>query len=1671
MKEVPGFKGHGVSIEDGGGLSFHIDKVLDNKRGAISLWICTEKDPVPVFAPCDMIGFSITGKNELDRNGGILKGRINGPGILFSFSSAYGIESPQGCRASKFYFGNEWRHYIYSWEQESGLRIYIDGRLFLASSSDQILKNLSRVKLNTLNLYTGNGSNPDDSACFDELRLFNRELSEDEALALYEQYVPAYPVLLDYATIAGSKKPFRVKMLLKANSNPVDMTILAENTEGKKLFEKTLRVPENGNYEIPFYPADPGVYRLVFLSGEKRIRTFEVCAVPAESITEKMPVSVSGNPRLLLVDEVDCSKDYPASRYLDDGEVAVVDSAIGRYRESTRDTFEEARHYGFVYNFTIRNPGKPHWLEIEYPDDKPRVFYVVVDQRLDNMGWGTNKFSHSYSLDTIGVANGINNPVTGRMSRKKLLFWPDSKDILVGCFGYNTFKGCAGPAMKNIRIYENAEPLSKLAVNQPAGMPQRLVGNWNEDPYMPLGCWFNTYMNNQGPSFEFIEEKMRRRIKYIRFMGQSHTVFQLFDYNGDNNGAYGMLPKPAPLAYMPGWACLAATMFERENIPFYIQFNDRVGLHQLIGLDKLSVDEFEASAKGMESLEFMSADGTLDKNPGKRSKDATLNFLHPQVREAHLRRIRFYREQFDIYNSFKGIMYYYSHILTFKTEKLGYGDYTISLFEKESGIKIPVDDKGMGRFNKRYNWLKNSNVWEKWINWRCEKVKDFLLTLAKELNGGSHKNLTLNIPVHTDFLISTSFKDKLDDYSVEINIQECLKLTGIDLVSLRNEPSLRLEIVDRPNYGLTHMNNISRNYDSFQYSVSFAELFENNRHPGMLLSRHANMEIYRTSPVIKNYWWPRGYWGRNGGFHCFSSVMPDNKYLPQTLAWGLAMGDVQHVDHGWWGNPENGAHSEFQKFYQAYRSIPALRFEKAPSVNDPVMVRQYNSPANSSGWFYLVNMQYYKTKVKMTLDSECKLTDTVFNRPWKLDGKILELELDPYQVMSFRSDRPVKIISTEQIVPENIVMGMTNLVKTLKTGAEMTPSPQNKNLARTAEDMLKKKSYSALYYLSRSYSAMRLLLDAKNPLRFTATLDPDRGTLDIQVENKTSMNIHAEVSLKSLPSGINCPDKSLTSDLKAKENICLNFPLSNFDWNNDDCRKELNFIIEYKVNDGNAKVLEYTFRPLVSRVVDTLNVDGDVSDWEGSVWYKLHKSDFHMKFKGDLALGLPPFDASFASRWSKKGLYLALRVNEKDLIPAPEKKTAWQYDFIELMFNQDINAENNKDVCTFFIANHAGGASPVITLAPAKNQTPAMASECLIARQRKDNTTTYELFIPAKVLNKVKFEKAANFGMAVKLHNREHKTSNLDLWDIAISTYEYPCGHQERWNTVLLSGSNINKLNSWRMLYDLPMDNPARFALNEIASRASWRALNITRGNWIGTDKDRDEAAKTLNQLKKRIESGMEWPHKTPPSYCIPYTSVSPVIDGNITDACWDKALTFKGSYSLNSTVRNDDGSVWKIMWDQKFIYVGTSFPDKDIIASEKPGYPYLGDSLEIFLMPSKRMKKYWEIIVGCDESIFEGFHCNNKYGGFVSDSNASVNGLQFKSLRKKDEYVTEVAIPFSELPNYMLGNAPKSGESIYFALVRTDKKKGENVKFYSSFPLLYGGHNVYGHAKAILYF
>lgn len=1371
-ERVPGFKESGITTRDGGTLSYPIGNLLRAKSGAFAFWAYSNVDRPAK----DEI--TLTGQNELGKNADIARAKGS---CSFVFNSAYG-RVHAGHRL--FRYAKEWRHFIFAWDYRNGLNIYVDGRLFYASaappynSAGDTSERLLNVKLDALSLFTPQKTR------FDELRLFNRELTGDEALTLYEEYVSAYPVLLDYATIAGSEKPLRVKVFHKKHAPSTKLDALVESLDGEKLFEEKLNVTETGNYNINFHPSSPGDYRLAFLFNGKRVRTFEITAISPNSITESMPESISGDVKTRLIEEIDCAKDYPSSRYLDDGDVQVVNSPLGKYRESTRRAFDFYKNQGFVYNFTVKNPDKPHWLEIEYPDDKPRVFYVTLGD----------------GLNTIGVANGVNNPVTGKLAKKRLLFWPDRSQNLVACFGYKTFPGNSGPAMKSIRIYEMIEPLPRLKVNTPKDAPQRVIGNWNEDPSMPASRWFK---KGTELSFRDWRDKARRRIEYTRFMGENLIVLQVFDYQGDNNLNYSVLPMPASRHFfIPGWACLAATMFEREDLPFYIQFNDRGhGIPIMVGMENVSKNILDASKKGENALELITADGDLVANNGS----VILNFLCPAVREAQLKRIRFYREQFGIYANFKGMTFFMSDTITFRNEKVGYGDYTIALFEKETGIKIPVYAKGLDRFNKRYVWLKSSDAWELWIDWRCGKVKEFLLELTRVLNNGNRKDLKIALPLKIGRTRTPFICENLKDYPATIDMVAGFKNMGIDITSLSAEPSLIIEPESGPNYGLLYPEKINGNYDAFLYSDDFARLLNANAFPALTLSRKANMEIYRSSPVIKKYWWPRGNKGKAGEFHCFSSALPDNLYLPQTLAWGLANGDLWRIDHGWWGNPENGGHDKFQKFYQAYRSIPAVKFEKSPGVNDPVMVRKYNNNDGSSdwfnpftwfnseakdGWLYLVNTQYYKTKIKITFDSEIELTDAVFNVHQPLNGNTLNKELEPYQVACFRSDSPIDIVKIEQIVPENIIKESARIIANLKTGATLTSVSQAKALIETAEKMLEAKRYSALYYLSRSYSAQLLLKEAEKTVFFQVSLDPDSKSINIDAVNRIEAPVSVELNVNASPKELGSLDQKRKFTLQSKQRKSLNFPLPGLDLDKIKRQDELEFKIEYRLNNAKANVLNYTFRPVIATAAKHMKIDGDLSDWTDARWRELGECDNSVNVKGTKPLG--PFESVYAVKWGEEGLYLAVKVKERDFLSAPNETLSWQYDFWEIMFDQrddnnNIATSENTDNCHFRVSNIEGNSLPQKALNPSHGQIKSMVSQCQLEKSRNDHETIYEVFFPATVLNKATFKPGANIGCALKLHNREHNTPGDDLWGYAISASEYPLNKPHVWNDILLS--------------------------------------------------------------------------------------------------------------------------------------------------------------------------------------------------------------------------------------------------------------------------------------------
>jgi hypothetical protein len=125
---------------------------------------------------------------------------------------------------------------------------------------------------------------------------------------------------------------------------------------------------------------------------------------------------------------------------------------------------------------------------------------------------------------------------------------------------------------------------------------------------------------------------------------------------------------------------------------------------------------------------------------------------------------------------------------------------------------------------------------------------------------------------------------------------------------------------------------------------------------------------------------------------------------------------------------------------------------------------------------------------------------------------------------------------------------------------------------------------------------------------------------------------------------------------------------------------------------------------------------------------------------------------------------------------------------------------------------------------------------------------------------------------------------------------------------------------------------------------------------------------------------------------------------------------------------------------------------------------PWDGDALEIFVLPDRRLKAYWEVIVNPGNNVVNWLHLNNSDGYWVIGTDDKIRGLKTVTKITRDGFLVEVAIPFRELPGYMRGNLPKAGERINLVMVRiNDGQKSIIV------PLLYDGHNIFGYPEFTL--
>jgi hypothetical protein len=775
-----------------------------------------------------------------------------------------------------------------------------------------------------------------------------------------------------------------------------------------------------------------------------------------------------------LLDGIDCNQNYSADRYFSCGETKIVSTSAGQYREA------EGRPLArFGYRFQIKNVGKPHLAVVYYPDDKRR-FMIIND--------GT-----SYDLSS-GIISGHIYPISNTMQELHQIFWPRWTDCSI-CFmtwGYNE-----PAAVQKIEIYE-LDGLPAADISNRRGY--RELGIQYEDP-----C--GTGSSEGAMNFDTWLDHV---VDYAKFTGQSLLAYPICWYHGpcfpsnrERSDASACVIAEDRKQYVvwtdqpDDWPAKLLERFEQEGLKFQASLT-MLRLSSLMKQMNIDLPAIQAGAETINSMLWCNnvQSGTNDwtliyntlnypkllekPDPLASTKDfdwtygektgqpyhpgPIFNPLHPSVQKSTIGLVREIAERYGKYSTLDGISLniWGPTIVWFGSLHSGYDDYTSSLFEKETGIRIPVEANDPHRFSKRYEFL-TFKCRSEWIDWRCRKIhelirklRDMIVAVRPDLrlvltlwcepfipgvygNGGPEHQIHARIGT-LDIFKEGGIDPSLyaDDSNIEFDFQ--LEGGGRDRTSGIAEEALPEaffmfrdhDFLDRdllnsmaklPRSGAFIFNAWHEAWGKYKwFKVEAGDI----NVPGVS-SVYGQREHVHTFRANSEY--PKdGFWWNSQSR--ITAAYPPGPHFMEQYAHAVAELDALRITRGGLFL-EKGHSAEIEKFARAYRTLPAEKFETVGSSTDPVAMRTLVK--NSIRYLYLVNREYYPVEVEMQMDPPIeKIMDLAeqkeieISSPWKI-------KLSSYELKSF-SLLPETLIQKFRVcIPAEIEQQLTaETQKTLK---------------------------------------------------------------------------------------------------------------------------------------------------------------------------------------------------------------------------------------------------------------------------------------------------------------------------------------------------------------------------------------------------------------------------------------------------------------------------------------------------------------------------------------------------------------------------------------------------------------------------------------------------------------
>jgi hypothetical protein len=508
---------------------------------------------------------------------------------------------------------------------------------------------------------------------------------------------------------------------------------------------------------------------------------------------------------LKLVDTIKCTDQDDNHPSLE----GIVKSSIVRSNGlSYRETGAKKGDSFLAYKVQFDTIDQPYLIVFEYPDDKERkTQFTVATIPEDPKRAVESKNIWAYTRESGSAITGGNFTLSKKMRNFPILYYPWKNDAMVIV---NAMKDKYTAAVSRILIYK-VEELPVLKINQSG---ERFLGMHTERGYsfrkMLSGVSENMYNPNSysctplwdqrwsPESFAIWYKTAERLVQYLRYSGQNTLVIGCFQYDIFNTAyAFPTFVGGKSSRLEPDFREIIAALFSENNLHLFGGI-ELANLYPVQWAKIFPTPSDDQVRKGADTAWCVSKNGNQFMRSQHVPNGQIPNIFHPQV-EAYIKRIiNEVCQKLSPYPSFKGLYFVDlpgyvgandNHgIWGFLPSRgnhgddpldWGYEDITIDIFEKDTNLKIPVEKSDPERFIKRYKWIM-ANAKDKWINWRCEKVRDMRLMVLDIMK--SYRNDVKFISAYHDFVSEPS---KYKDYGLDLDLYK--NLSGLSIARYQSQ--------------------------------------------------------------------------------------------------------------------------------------------------------------------------------------------------------------------------------------------------------------------------------------------------------------------------------------------------------------------------------------------------------------------------------------------------------------------------------------------------------------------------------------------------------------------------------------------------------------------------------------------------------------------------------------------------------------------------------------------------------------------------------------------------------------------------------------------------------------------------------------------------------------------